>query len=171
VTAVTEPRERTLSEVRDRVVSAWKEEQREKTLEENAAALQRELDGRDFVTVAGELFLPLRTAAGLTRVTTPSGDLSSAALAAIFDAEEGEAASAAGSQPMTRLVAVIDTVSVPPYVESAPDLAEAKAQFDSQFVGNLLGMYVGELQSKTDVRFNQLLLDQVLTGGPITLAN
>jgi peptidyl-prolyl cis-trans isomerase D len=163
VTAVTQPRERPLAEVRDRVLAAWKEEQRKAQLERNAAAMVREVNDRgSLVAVAAELFMAVRGTPGVKRVTTPSGDLSSAAVAAIFDAETGKAVSAAGSQPMTALVLVVDTVSVPPFDANAPELAQSKEQFDAQFVSDILGMYIGELQSKVDVRFNQPLLEQVL---------
>ena len=167
VTAVTQPRERPLAEVRDRVLAAWKEAQRQAQLEQNTAAVAREVNDRgSMVTVAAELLMAVRSMPGVTRVTTPSGDFSSAALAAVFDAEAGKAASAPGGQPLTSLVFVVDRVTVPPFAADSADLAQAKGQFDSQFVGDLLGMYVGELQGNTDVRFNQPLLEQLLGASP-----
>ena len=162
VTALTEPRERPLTEVRDKVVAAWKEAERQRKLTERAEALRGELqDRRDIAAVAAELFLPVKTAK-VTRTTKPDGDLSTAALGAAFEGPKGAVATADGAQPLTAVVLLVDNVVVPPYTGDAPDAAQTREQLDSQFTGDLLGMYVTELQGKTDVRFNQAVLQQVL---------
>ena len=166
VTAIADPRARTLDEVRDRVVTAWKAEERGRLLQQRTDALLTEVQTRPLAAVAIELLLPVKTATGLTRVTTPSGDLTTEALSAIFTTAEGKAGSAAGAQPLTSVVFVVDSLSVPEYVAEAPDLTQAKEQFDNQFVGDLLGMYVGQLQGQTSVRFNQVLLEQVIGVAP-----
>lgn len=163
VTAVAEARERTLSEVHDKVVAAWKEAERRRLLTEQADALKIEVEkAGDLAKVAAERFLEIRKAPKLTRLTKPSGDLSATALAAVFGATKGSVVAADGGQPLTALVLAIDNILVPPYAADAPDLAQQKQQLDSQFVGNLLAMYVGELQTRSDVRFNQAVLEQVL---------
>lgn len=167
VTAVTEPRDRTLDEVRDRVVAAWKEEERRRLLQERADAIAQEANDRgDLAAVAAANGLQVKTAAGITRVAPASGDLSSSAVATIFDTDRGKAASALGAAPLTSLVLAVDTVTVPAYVADAPDLAQVRQQFDSQFINDLVGMYVSQLQANTEVRFNQPVIQQILGVSP-----
>ena len=163
VTVVTQPRDRELSEVRDRVVAAWKEEQRRSLVETRAAEIEQEVSDRgDLAAVAAEHGLPVLTATGLTRTTQASGDLSLAALTAAFEAERGSAVTAAGNRPLTSLVLVVDAITVPAFDANDGALAQLRQQFDSAMVGDLMGMYVSELQSQTEVRFNQPVLQQVL---------
>jgi peptidyl-prolyl cis-trans isomerase D len=166
VTAVTDPRDRTLDEVRDRAVTAWKAEQRQVLLDERTKAVLTELETRPLADVASELRLQTRTAADLTRVAQPSGEVTQGAISAIFSTAEGEAGSAPGSAPLTGMVFVVDDITVPEYAPDGEALTQAKEQFDTQFVGDLLGMYVGELQNKTSVRFNQALLEQIMGVAP-----
>ena len=98
----------------------------------------------------------------MTRLTKAEGDLTIAALSALFDTQKGQAVVADGKDPMTRLILVTDTITVPEFNETAPDLAADRASFDGQFINTFLGLYVTELQSKTDVKFNQIALQQVL---------
>jgi hypothetical protein len=110
--------------------------------------------------------LQTRTAADLTRVTQPSGEVTQGAISAIFSTPDGKAGSAPGSAPLTEMVFVVDDITVPEYAPDGEALTQAKEQFDTQFVGDLLGMYVGELQNKTSVRFNQALLEQIMGVAP-----
>jgi peptidyl-prolyl cis-trans isomerase D len=167
VTSVIDPRDRALDEVRDRVVAAWKEEERARLLRERADAIAKEVNEKgDLAAVAAAHGLEVKKAPKITRVSPPTGDLSSAAIAAAFETERGKAAAAAAVQPMTSLVLVVDAVTVPPYVADAPELAQLKAQFDSQFINDLVGMYVAQLQAKAEVRFNQPVIQQLLGVSP-----
>jgi hypothetical protein len=151
--------------VRDKVVATWKEGERQRLLTERAEALKSDVTkAGDLAKVAAERFLEVRTAPKLTRLTKPSGDLSAAALSAIFDGAKGSVATANAAQPLTALVFFVNSVSTPAFAADSPDLAQQKQQLDSQYIGNLLGMYVGELQNKTSVRLNQAVLQQVLGG-------
>jgi peptidyl-prolyl cis-trans isomerase D len=163
VTAVTAPRERALAEVRDKVVAAWKDAERKRLLDEDAKAFKAAVESTgDLFKLASGRPVLVRTATDLTRTTRPSGDLSAGALAAVFDAAKDSAIVAEGAQPMTALVVKVDDIAIPEFVAGSPDLAQQKQQLDSAFVGDLLTMYVAELQSKTDVRLNQAVLQQVL---------
>ena len=166
ITSITDPRPRTLSEVRERAIAGWKDEERARLLAERTSAVLTELQTRPLAEVATELFLTVQTQTGITRVQQPSGDLSQEALAAIFAAPEDKPGSAPGGRPLTDIVFVVDTITVPAYDAEAPGLAQATQQFDTGFVGDLLGMYVSELQTQPDVRFNQTVLQQVIGVAP-----
>ena len=163
VTAVTAPRERPLAEVRDKVVTAWKDAERTKRTIAKADAIKTRIDSKeDLATITTDLGLEVKTAAKLTRLTKPAGDISTAALVAVFNGPKGAAVVANGAEPMTRLVLVTNEVTVPAFVDDAPDLADSRKALDGQFINAFLGLYVTELQSKTDVKFNQVALQQVL---------
>ena len=163
VTAVTAPRERPLAEVRDKVAAAWKDAERVKRLATNAETIKSRLDGKeDIATVATSLNVEVKKATAVTRLTKAEGDLTVGALSALFDAQKGQAVVADGTEPMTRLVLLTDNVTVPEFSETAPDLVKDRPAFDGQFINTFLGLYVTDLQSKTNVKFNQLALQQVL---------
>ena len=163
VTAVTAPRERPLAEVRDRVVASWKDAERTKQLDASAAALKTRLDNKeDLATVAASLGLTVKTADKLTRLAKPSGDLSADALGATFASQKGAAAVANGTDPMSRLVLVVEDIVVPPFVVGSPEVAQAQQTLDNQLTNAFLNLYVAQLQSQANVKFNQLALQQAL---------
>ncbi len=163
VTNITPPRDRTLGEVHDRVVAAWKDDQRQKKLAAESDKAKSRLDGGEAIaTVAADLSLPVRTADQLTRRTTPSGDLSAGVIEAAFTGPKGTVDAADGAEPMTRVVLVVDDVSTPPYFSGSPELAQAQTQLSSQIENDLLALYGAQLRSHTEVRLNQAALQQAL---------
>lgn len=167
VTNVAPPRDRPLDEVRDRAVAAWKESERARLLQERADALAQKVnDGTPLATLATAEGLAVRNAADVTRVTQPSGDLSAAAVRAIFDAERGKAFVAAGSDAMARLVMVVDTISEPTYNADAPELAQYHQRANADFVDDLVGMYVTQRQAAVNVQLNQAVIQQILGVSP-----
>jgi hypothetical protein len=54
---------------------------------------------------------------------------------------------------------------VPDFVASSPEAAEARRRLSGQLTTSLLGLYVAQLQSQSNVKFNQGALQQVLGGG------
>ena len=163
VTAVTAPHERPMSEVHDRVVASWKDVERAKQLDASAAALKTRLDNKeDLATVATSLGSTVKTADKLTRLTKPSGYLSAAAFAATFASQKGAAVVTLGADSMTKLVLVVEDITVPPFVVGSPEVAQSKQTLDSQLTNAFLGLYVNQLQSQTNVKFNQVALQQAL---------
>ncbi len=167
VTNVTPPRDRTLGEVHDQVVSAWKTDQRQKKLAAASDdAKSRLTGGAAIATVAGDLSLTVQTAEQLTRRTQPSGDISSGVIQAAFTGPKGTVDVADGAQPMTRVLLVVDDVTTPPYFSGAPDLAQTQAQLGSQIENDLLTLYGAQVRTHTDVRLNQAVLQQALGVSP-----
>ncbi len=162
VTQVLPARDRTLAEVRDQVVAAWKDEQRQKKVAEQADALKAKLVGGDLATVAADAGLEVKTADKLTRGSKPSDGLSAAAISAAFDGPKGYTAVADGSTPMNKVLLVVDSTTVPPFNPNDPQLAQIKSQLDSQFVNDLLAAFVAERQTKIDVQINQAALGGAL---------
>jgi peptidyl-prolyl cis-trans isomerase D len=162
VTAITEPRERPLAEVRDRVVTAWKAAERQRLLDERAAEARDKVEGtRNIDQVATELGTTAARLPALKR-TDAEGALSSEAIAAAFAGPPNDVVMAPGIDPMTTTILLVENSSLPVFDSSAPGVAQIREQVDSEIVGDLIGLYVGELQKKTDVRINEAVLQQVL---------
>jgi peptidyl-prolyl cis-trans isomerase D len=169
VTGSTAPRDRALSEVHDKVVAVWKDAERQKQLDATAASVKQKLDAKeDIQTVAASVGATVKTATKLTRASKPTDDISTAAIAAAFSGPQGSVDSAEGVQPMTRVVLRVDNIAVPPFDPAATDLASSKQTLDNQFVSDLLGLYVSQIQSQTKVTFNQATLQAVIGGGTAT---
>lgn len=163
VTGVTQPRDRTLDEVRDKVVAAWQAAEVDKRLSakaENIAASLR--NGETIDTVAAANNVAPQTADGITRTSQPTGGLSAAAIASAFAGPSGYTAIAVGAQPQTHVVLTVEDSTVPPYFSGAPELAQADQQATGQIANDLLSSYIAQLQVEYDIRFNQALLQQAL---------
>jgi peptidyl-prolyl cis-trans isomerase D len=156
VTGITPPRDRTLAEVRDRVVTAWKDEQRQKALDATTAELKKRLDaGETLAAVAADRMLMVNTVEKVTRLTPPSGEISAAGLTAIFAVDEGKSGVTRGATPMTAVVFTVDDVVQPAFVAGDETLANIKSQLSQQIMTDILSTYAIQLQNQTEVRYNQ----------------
>jgi len=156
VTKITPPRDRPLAEVHDKVVAAWKDEQRQKTLEAKTAEIKKRLDaGETLAQVAADNMLMVEKLDMVTRLTQPAGAISAATLNTIFATEKGKSAIAPAAVTLTSIVFTVDDVIDPPYVADDATLKQVKDQLNSQIVTDLLSTYAGQLQKQTEVRFNQ----------------
>jgi peptidyl-prolyl cis-trans isomerase D len=165
VTGVTAPHDRTLSEVREKIVKAWKDAERTKRLDEQAAAAKQRLDAKESIdAVAASLTVPVKKAEKITRASAATDDLPKPAIAAAFTVPQGGVAEADGAKPMTRVLMLVDSVSIPPFNENALDLTDTKQTLDSQFVSAILSMYIAQVQSQTKISFNQVAIQAVVGG-------
>ncbi len=163
VTQVMPAHDRPLAEVRDQVVAAWKDEQRQKKLADQADALKAKIGpGADIATVAADAGLEVKKADKLTRASKPTEDLSAAAISATFDGPKGYVAVTDGTTDMNKVLLAVDDATVPTFNPDDPQLAQIKQQLDSQFVNDLLAAYVTERQSKINVQINNAALSAVL---------
>ena len=163
VTQVMPAHDLTLAEVHDKVVAAWKDEQRQKKLTEQADALKAKLGpGSDFAKVAADAGLTVQTSDKLKRGASPSGDLSAAAIAAAFDGPKDYVALADGTTPMNKILLKVDSTTVAKFNPKDPQLEQIKTQLDTQLVNDLLAAYVSERQTKINVQINNAALTAVL---------
>lgn len=163
VTAVTQARDRELSEVKDKVAEAWRRDQVEQKLTAKANDIRDRLaKGEDIAKVAADLGTEVKTAADITRATKPSGDLTAAAIQRAFAGPKGAAAVAAGAGDQTKLVLVVTDTEIPPYFSGAPELGQAKEQLADQISNDFLIQYMTQLQGQLGVSVNQAALAQAL---------
>ena len=163
VTAVTPAHDRTLADVRDKVVVAWKDDQRQKKVAAQADDIKAKVaGGEDIAKVAADDGLTVNKSESLTRSSKPTADLSADAIKAAFDGPKGYIAVANGVEPMTKIVLVVDASTVPDFKADAPELTQIKAQLSSQLVNDLLAAYVTERQAKINMQINQAAIATAL---------
>ncbi len=166
VTDKKDSHDRPLADVRDRVVAAWKDDQRQKLLDTKAEAIKSRLTGgEDIQRVAIAYGMTPTTVDKLTRGTTPSGDLSPTAVSDAFAGPKGSVAVAPGALPFTKIVLQVEDVTVPPFDPKSPTLAQAQNALDTQFANDIVGTYLADLSVKTSVRYNDATLNQLMGVG------
>jgi peptidyl-prolyl cis-trans isomerase D len=163
VTGITPPRDRMLDEVRDKVVTAWKDEQRQKALDAKTAEIKKRLDaGETLAAVAADQMLMVQTADKLTRVTEASGEISAAALAAVFKVEKGKSGVTTATTPMTSIVFTLDDVVEPPFVAGDQALVNLKTQLNQQLMTDILLTYGTVVRDRTDIRRNPAAISSIV---------
>lgn len=163
VEGITPARERTLDEVRDRVVADWKQQEAATRLATKAEELRKQVaDGKPFAEVAGELDLELQTKRGLRR-EADDVDLGRAGASAAFGVAQGGtglvAASQDGAQILFRVTEVFAPASAGP--EAVPD--QTQAALASGMADDLLDQLVARLQAQYGVTVNRTAINQALS--------
>jgi peptidyl-prolyl cis-trans isomerase D len=162
VTSVAAPRDRTLAEVRDQVVAAWKAAVVQKRLTERAEDIRKQVEaGGDLMTVGTDAGLAVESADGVTRATEPPAGLSRQIVEAAFGGPKGYVAVADGADG-AKVVVVTTEASVPPYFSGAPDLEQADTQFSGEVANDILTQYVVQLQQQLGVSVNQTALNTAI---------
>lgn len=163
VAAVNAPHQRTIEEVRDQVVAAWRQQETETRLDAAATAMvERVRAGESFFAVAAEQQLTLATLTDLTRTSTATDPFSDAALAEAFQGALGYVASAPGPLGEGRIVLQVVDVTVPEFTADAID-AEAADALRQGISSDALLFYIYGLQMALgeDVRVNIPLVRQI----------
>jgi peptidyl-prolyl cis-trans isomerase D len=163
VTAVSDERDRELSEVREKVIAAWKAAETEERLTARANELRDRLaSGTDIAAIAAELGLEAKTAGALKRTTEPPPEgLTASAILSAFGGPKGHASVAAGPDN-AKLVLVTTETTVPPYFSGTPELKQAEEQVSGQIANDLLQQYIMQLQDRLGVTVNQAALQQAI---------
>ena len=166
VTAVNAPRDRELSEVRDAVVTAFKQAEVDRQLLERAEAIRGKLAGGETLAeVAGAEGLTAETATAITRRSQPTPSLSAAAIQSAFHGPDGHMAVANGPDD-AKTVVVVTSVTVPAYFSGTPEGEQTAEQLRNALANEYLQQYVGQLQTELGVLVNQTALQQLISGAP-----
>ncbi|QRM55528.1 peptidylprolyl isomerase [Sinorhizobium sp. BG8] len=156
-------RDRTLDEVRDRVIADWTAEQQRTALAAKAKELvERVTKGAKLADIAGEMGLTVETKAGLTR-GTQDPVLSPAAVSAAFGGPVGHVAAAAGGDGEGQIllqVTDVNSQAVPDALSNAEQQIEAVARASGD---DILDQIVNALQASYGVSINRTLAEQVIS--------
>ncbi len=163
VEAVNAAHERTLDEVRDRVVAAWTKDAVAGKLAELARQMADKIQaGESIESVADAQGVTVESANDLKRSSTPTETLSAAAIAAAFAGPKDHVTTATGVDPASLIVVQVADVTLSPYFSGAPDAAALEAQLGQTLGNDLLQEYVQDLQGKAGVSINDALVQQVV---------
>ncbi len=160
---VTEARDRTLDEVRDQVVTDWKENQVATRLATRAEEIEKQVaDGKALTEVAEELELEVQVRRGLKRDANDA-ELGDAGVAAVFSVARGETGLAPAQDGDAQVVFRVTDVLVP--AGAGPDAlpAEARDRFASAISDDLLDQLVARLQTEYPVTIDRGAVQQALS--------
>ena len=162
IEGITPARDRTLDEVKAKVVADWKEAETEKRLAAKAAEVEKRLkDGAPLDTLATELTLEKQTKRGLKR-EADDADFGRAGVAAIFGVAEGGTGLVAAPTDDAQIVFKVTEVFEPAGADAASVPEDAQKSFASGMADDLLDQLVAKLQSEYDVTVNRAAIDQAL---------
>lgn len=162
IDGVTPARDRTLDEVKDKVVAAWKGEEAVKRLNQRLEDLKKRLDGGATLdAIASELGLEKQTKRGVTR-STNDADIGSAAAAQIFRGPNGFTGTAAAPSDDAQILFKVTEVTEP--ASAGPDtIPEQQRNYLSTALSDdVLEQMVGELQKQYPVKINQTVINNAL---------
>ena len=163
VTDITPDRDRALDEVRDAVVTAWKQARIAERLTAEGDDIRSKVEGGEGLdTIADEMGLTVKTALNFTRNAQAPADLTSAAVEAAFNGPEGHVAVTDGSEGVSKAVLVVTGVFVPPFNADAPELAQVRQQLSNQIANDYLQQFIVEKQDKLGVTINQTALQSIV---------
>ena len=155
-------RERTLDEVKDKVVADWKEAEAENRLTAKAGDIEKRLkDGTSLDTLATELSLEKHIKRGLKR-EADDADFGRAGVAAIFGGAEGSSGLVAAPTGDAQIVFKVTEVFEPAGADANSVPEDAQASFASGMADDLLDQLVAKLQSEYGVTVNRSAIEQAL---------
>ncbi|MBX9450537.1 MAG: SurA N-terminal domain-containing protein [Mesorhizobium sp.] len=160
---VTEARDRSIDEVRDQVVTDWKENEVATRLATRAEEIEKQVaDGKALTEVAEELELEVQVRRGLKRDANDA-ELGDAGVAAVFSVARGETGLAPAQDGDAQVVFRVTDVLVP--AGAGPDAlpAEARDRFASAISDDLLDQLVARLQTEYPVTIDRGAVQQALS--------
>ncbi|WP_377298730.1 SurA N-terminal domain-containing protein [Rhizobium sp. SGZ-381] len=161
VREVIPERDRTLSEVHDKVVADWTTEQQRNALAARAEELRARLDeGETLAAIAGELGLAVETKTGLRRQSTDP-IFGGEAVKAAFSGPANTNATGPAADGESRLLMHVTAVNQPP--ADALSGEEQQLQQIARAAGDdMLDQMVTDLQTTYGVQINQAMADQAM---------
>ncbi|MEQ1944330.1 SurA N-terminal domain-containing protein [Mesorhizobium sp. VNQ89] len=155
-------RDRTLDEVKDKVVADWKAAEAASRLATKAADIEKRLkDGTSFDTLAAELGVEKQTKRGLKR-ETDDADFGTPGVRAAFAVTEGGSGVVPGPSDGTQIVFKVTEVFEPAGVDASTLPAETQNSFASGMADDLLDQLVAKLQAEYGVTVNRSAIEQAL---------
>jgi peptidyl-prolyl cis-trans isomerase D len=164
VTGITPERDRTLDEVKDQVMTRWRDDQVANLLRAKAAEMLEKLKaGTSFAEVAKAAGLKVETKADIKRGSALP-PLSARTIDAIFRTAEGGYGSAEAAAPVDQLVFRVVGVTMAKADEKSEEATRVREALNRSFTEDVFGGYLGYLQRQVGVSINDNALKQVVTG-------
>ncbi|MGB3538967.1 MAG: SurA N-terminal domain-containing protein [Mesorhizobium sp.] len=162
VEGITPARDRTLDEVRQKVVTDWTVAETTKRLSEKAEALEKQLKGGETLdTIASELKLEKQTKRGVKR-DTDDADFGKDGAAAMFDVGEGGTGLIAAPTGEAKILFKVAEVIEPAGADASSVPEDMQKSFASGISDDLLDQLVAQLQTQYQVQIDQVAISQAL---------
>jgi peptidyl-prolyl cis-trans isomerase D len=162
VATVTPGRDRSLDEIRDKVAAAWKDQEIDKSVGQQATdTIKRLKDGADLDAIADGMKLTVETSVEFNRAFK-SAALPTDVVTAAFAGPKGYIGSASGPGNQ-RFIFVVDQINEPAFFVQTAEMRALSNEFASQLSETLLNQYVQQLQSEYGISVNQPLLTQIVS--------
>ncbi|TPI63179.1 peptidylprolyl isomerase [Mesorhizobium sp. B3-1-7] len=163
VQSITPARDRTLDEVRKKVVADWTEAETDKRLDARAQELEKRLKaGTTLDVIAGELKLDKQTKRGLKR-EADDADFGKEGAAAMFGVGEGGTGLIASPTGDGQILFKVAEVFEPAGADGSAVPDDAQKSFGAGMSDDLLDQLVAQLQSQYDVRIDPNAVSQAQT--------
>lgn len=158
---VTPSRERTLDEVKDRVVERWRQEQIAARLRAKATELADKLktSGGQDDAILGDL--KWQTASGIKRDRSVEG-VPARALGEIFSVSKGAVSASEGDNPAQWIVFRVTDITVPPLDMQSEEAKQIQENLRTAYAEDLVAQYVGQLQIDLGAVINEAALNQAI---------
>ncbi|TLP49048.1 hypothetical protein FDK21_05270 [Cohaesibacter sp. CAU 1516] len=158
---VIESRDRTLDEVRNDAIAAWKKDQRAERNAARAADLLKEVNaGKSLEDVASEQGLTLEKAANVSR--QGSAALPTPAVQQAFNGPEGHKTSAV--EGTIQYVLVVDKVTEPDFDADALQIAGLKQRLNENAGNDMLGQLSETILRDIGYTINEAMMQQIVNG-------
>lgn len=161
-TASTPSRERSLDEVRDRVVERWRADQIAARLKEKAKEALDKLKTGSVSDVAAAFGAKPQFLAGLRRDRT-QGEFPATALEAVFRTPKDQVGSTEGAPPQWILFRVTN-VTEPKLDLASADAKRIQTALQSAYSEEILAQFIARLQTDLGTTINESALAQVIGG-------
>lgn len=162
VGGITPAHDRTLDEVRQKVVTDWTATETAKRLQAKATELEKRLkDGTPLDTIAGELKLEKQTKRGLKR-EADDADFGKAGAAVMFGVPEGGTGIVPAPTGDSEILFKVAEVFEPAGADASSVPADAQKSFATGMADDLLDQLVAQLQTQYDVRIDQTAIQQAM---------
>lgn len=161
LTSVQQPADRTLGEVRSRVVADWTRDQRQTRAQDlTQTILARLAAGEEPDALVEELGGTSFEARNIGRTPSEGSSVAPAIRALIFELGEGAADSDAAADGNGYVIVRVDSIT-PGDAENAEAVAELSQSLTNNFVGDLLSQYQTYLLDQYPPSINQLVVQQL----------
>jgi peptidyl-prolyl cis-trans isomerase D len=162
VKGITPARDRSLEEVRQKVVADWTAAETTKRLTAKAQELEKRLkDGTSLDDIAAELKLEKQTKRGLKR-ETDDPDFGKEGAAVMFGVGEGGTGLVPSPTGDAQILFKVVEVFEPAGADASSVPEEEQKSFASGYSDDLLDQLVAQLQTQYDVRVDQAAISQAL---------
>lgn len=159
--------ERSLERARSEVVTAWKEDERQKKLKAFTTTLIERLKaGESFLKIASSIGSKVKSSRELTRFDSEE-EISPVAVTKIFIASIDEISSAVANTDDARVIFRLTDIRIPSFDSTSVDVTALQKHLTASLGADLMRHYEASLRQSVDIDVNQRVWSEVTGGGSL----